>query len=234
MMDETPGAAPATELIVVEGKSAASSVAQACDKVRQRVYAVQGKPPNADKATRAKVLSNPACQGLFAALGYAGGGAPCDDPDEDAPCSDPDDGARGRDPNDVARRRATSRQYTSVVILTDADPDGVHCRVLVLRLLAKYCRGLFGQTDVSYVRAPQYRLSLASEGQSGPRAHYADDAPAMMQMRERLAGDGAGAVSVTHFRGIAQMSQEEIRELLLNPRSPRRVRLSLEHGDGPQ
>ncbi len=229
-MDETPGAAPTTELIVVEGKSAASSVAQACDKVRQRVYAVQGKPPNADKATRAKVLSNPACQGLFAALGYPGDGASREDPDEGAGGRDAIGGAGSRDPIDGARRRATSPTYTGVVILTDADPDGVHCRVLILRLLAKYCRGLFRHTEVYYVRAPQYRLSQGAAADAQTR--YADDAPAMLQMREQLAGDDARAVSVTHFRGIAQMSQDEIRELLLNPRSLRRVRLSLDNGAG--
>ena len=196
-MHAKSGPPAASELIVVEGKSAASSVAQACDKQSQRVYAVQGKPPNAEKTARARVLVNPACRGLFGAVGH------------------PPDGMASGD---------QAHQYAAVLILTDPDPDGLHCRILILRLLAKYCPGLFAQAHVCYVQAPLYRVAQAGE------VRYADDAAGMIQARSELAGDGARQVLVTRFRGIAQMSRDEISTLLLNPASPRRVELSLDGG----
>jgi len=59
----------AQELFLVEGESAASAVERVCNGQFQSVLAMQGKPMNAWKATRAKVESNALFEQLIATLG---------------------------------------------------------------------------------------------------------------------------------------------------------------------
>jgi DNA gyrase/topoisomerase IV subunit B len=61
------------ELFVVEGDSAAASVAGACDPQRQAVLPLQGKPLNAARATAARVARDPFLGALAQALGTGWG-----------------------------------------------------------------------------------------------------------------------------------------------------------------
>ncbi len=114
------------ELFVVEGDSAASAVARARDPRRQAVLPMQGKPLNAARASRRKVLEHPFFGPLGECLG-AGLEAGCDP------------------------RRA---RYGKVLVLTDPDADGIHCGYLVLLFLHRFMRPLLDSGRVALVRPP--------------------------------------------------------------------------------
>jgi DNA gyrase subunit B len=120
------GAHSGAELLIVEGDSASSAVAQLCDPQRQAVLPMQGKPLNAAKASAAKVLDNPLFKALIEAIG-AGVGA-------------------GFEP--------AARRYERIVLLMDPDADGIHCGALMLLFFQRHMPALLVAGQVHMVRAP--------------------------------------------------------------------------------
>jgi DNA gyrase subunit B len=122
------------ELFVVEGKSAASTIQHALHRPTQAVHAMQGKVVNASKAPSSRVMTNPACRGLFAALG-CGAGSDCD---------------------------PTRVNYARVILLTDPDPDGAHARALLIDLFDRYLHPLLSNGMIYAAIPPLFRLSADS------------------------------------------------------------------------
>lgn len=119
-----PGAG--AELFVVEGDSAAASVVRVRDPATQAVLPMQGKPLNAARAARDKVLAHPFFGPLVAALDV-GCAAECD----------------------LRRMR-----YQRVLVLTDPDADGIHCGFLVLLFFHRWLRPLLDAGRIEIVRPP--------------------------------------------------------------------------------
>jgi DNA gyrase subunit B/topoisomerase-4 subunit B len=120
------GPGSGAELFVVEGDSAATAVARVRDPATQAVLPMQGKPLNAARASRAKVLAHPFFGPLVAAL----------DVGVEAQC-------------DPRRLR-----YQRVLVLTDPDADGIHCGFLVLLFFHRWLRPLLDAGRVEIVRPP--------------------------------------------------------------------------------
>jgi DNA gyrase subunit B/topoisomerase-4 subunit B len=120
------GPGSGAELFVVEGDSAAASVASVRNPATQAVLPMQGKPLNAARASRAKVLAHPFFGPLVAAL----------DVGFEASC-------------DPRRMR-----YQRVLVLTDPDADGIHCGFLVLLFFHRWLRPLLDAGLVEVVRPP--------------------------------------------------------------------------------
>ena len=120
------GQASGAELFVVEGDSAAAAVVGVRDPATQAVLPMQGKPLNATRASRGKVLAHPFFAPLLAAL----------DVGLEADC-------------DPRRLR-----YDRVLVLTDPDADGIHCGFLVLLFFQRWLRPLLDAGRVEVVRPP--------------------------------------------------------------------------------
>lgn len=123
------------ELFVVEGDSAAAAVARVRDPRRQAVLPLQGKPLNAARAPRRKVIEHPFLGPLGECLG-TGLEAGCDP------------------------QRA---RYGKVLVLTDPDADGIHCGFLVLLFLHRFMRPLLDSGRVALVRPPWGEVVAAGE-----------------------------------------------------------------------
>lgn len=123
---DEPGADCRAELFVVEGDSAAAAVAGVRDPATQAVLPMQGKPLNAARASRGKVLAHPFFGPLVAALdvGFA-------------------------DQCDPRRMR-----YQRLLVLTDPDADGIHCGFLVLLFFHRWLRPLLDAGRIEIVRPP--------------------------------------------------------------------------------
>lgn len=139
---EYPGG---TELLVVEGDSAARSVVAQRDQRWQAVVPVQGKPMNTLGATRAKVATSAPLQRIVDALG-CGWGQDCD---------------------------PTRARYDRLVLLFDPDVDGVHARSLVLIFLHTWMRPILDAGMVFAARPPLW--AVVTEGsEDSPMYAYTD------------------------------------------------------------
>lgn len=123
------------ELIIVEGDSAAAAVMRVRDPRRQAVLPMQGKPLNAARASRQKLLAHPFFGPLVDAIG-AGLEAECE---------------------------PERSRYERLLVLTDPDADGIHCGFLVLLFCHRWLRPLLDAGRIEIVRPPWGEAVIAGE-----------------------------------------------------------------------
>ena len=126
---------PDSELLIVEGDSAAGPAIRGRDAQYMAVLPLRGKVVNAGKATLKQVLDNSEAQALFTAIG----------------------GGSGKD-FDLDQTR-----YGRIVILCDADVDGSHIRCLVLTLLYQYMRPLIEAGRVFAAQPPLFSTKVGGQ-----------------------------------------------------------------------
>lgn len=149
------GPGSAAELFLVEGDSAAAAVTRVRDAATQAVLPMQGKPLNAARASRPKVLAHPFFGPLVAAID-AGFEAGCD-----------------------PRRM----RYERVLVLTDPDADGIHCGFLVLLFFHRWLRPLLEAGRIEVVRPPWGEVSV--DGRPQPAFSEAELTRLADRARER-------------------------------------------------
>jgi len=117
-----------SELLVVEGDSAAGPAKAGRDQRFQAVLPIRGKILNAGRASSRSLADNTEVGAIFAALGPGAG-------------QDPD-----------------TRRYTRVILMSDADADGHHIRCLLLSLLWHQARPLLHRGAVWVALPPLYAI----------------------------------------------------------------------------
>jgi DNA gyrase subunit B len=134
-LDDCTSHGPGAELLVVEGDSAAAAVARVRDHRLQAVLPMQGKPLNAVRASRRKVLDHPFFGLLAGAIG-TGLEADCE---------------------------PQQSRYERVLVLTDPDADGIHCGFLVLLFFHRWLRPVLDAGRIEVVRPPWGEVVVAGE-----------------------------------------------------------------------
>ena len=187
-----------TELFLVEGDSAGGSAKQARDKDYQAILPLRGKILNTWEVESGSVLASQEVHDLAVAIG-------CDP---------------GRD--DISGLR-----YGKVVILADADSDGLHIATLLCALFLRHFPTLVRDGHVFVAMPPLFRVDV------GKQMFYClDEAErdALLQKIERE--KTRGAVSVTRFKGLGEMNPSQLRESTIDPDTRRLVQLTIDANDG--
>ncbi len=187
-----------TELFLVEGDSAGGSAKQARDKDYQAILPLRGKILNTWEVESGSVLASQEVHDLAVAIG-------CDP---------------GRD--DISGLR-----YGKVVILADADSDGLHIATLLSALFLKHFPSLVRDGHVFVAMPPLFRVDV------GKQVFYCLDEverDAMLQKIERE--KMKGAVNVTRFKGLGEMNPSQLRESTIDPDTRRLVQLTVDGDDG--
>ena len=187
-----------TELFLVEGDSAGGSAKQARDKDFQAILPLRGKILNTWEVESGQVLSSQEVHDLAVAIG-------CDP---------------GKD--DISGLR-----YGKVVILADADSDGLHIATLLSALFVKHFPALVREGHVFVAMPPLFRVDL------GKQVFYCLDEgerDALLQKIERE--KMKGTVNVTRFKGLGEMNPSQLRESTIHPDTRRLVQLTVGIEDG--
>jgi len=194
------------ELFIVEGDSAGGSAKQARDKEFQAVLPLKGKPKNTWQDAPETLYSNKEIEAIALAIGIDAHGA--------------------ADAIDLAPLR-----YRKIVILSDADVDGAHIQVLLLTLFFRHFPRLIENGHVFVAKPPLFRIDVPSLGKGKPaRKLYALDRQELEAIEEKLQDEGvaAGKWATSRFKGLGEMSPEQLWETTLNPDTRRMLPVRIE------
>ncbi|MEN1956237.1 DNA topoisomerase IV subunit B [Luteimonas changyuni] len=191
-----------TELFLVEGDSAGGSAKQARDKDFQAILPLRGKILNTWEVASTSVLASEEVHNLAIAIG-------CDP---------------GKD--DISGLR-----YGKVVILADADSDGLHIATLLAALFLRHFPALVRAGHIFVAMPPLYRVDI------GKQVFYALDEEEKRLLLEKIEREGAskkgpkGTVNVTRFKGLGEMNPPQLRESTIHPDTRRLVQLTVDDAE---
>ena len=120
-------------------------------------------------------------------------------------------------------------RYGKIIILADADSDGLHIATLLSALFLRHFPTLVRAGHVFVAMPPLFRIDI------GKQVFYALDEDEKRQMLERIEREKIrGTVSVTRFKGLGEMNPPQLRESTIHPDTRRLIQLTVEEDDGPR
>jgi len=209
LVDCASGDVARNELFLVEGDSAGGSAKEARDKETQALLPLRGKVLNTMSKDSRTVLANKELQAIATAIGVDPHGA-----DENADLS----GVR----------------YGKVIVMTDADVDGGHIQALLLTFFFMHAPKLVERGHLYVAMPPLYKIEVPSQGKGKParRVYCLDDdelEETLNQLKKEKVKDGSWEIS--RFKGLGEMSPEQLWETTMNPDTRRLIRMSLDSKD---
>jgi topoisomerase-4 subunit B len=182
------------EVFLVEGDSAGGSAKMGRDKETQAVLPLRGKVLNTWEVERDLLFKNAEVHDIAVAIGV----------DPHGPGDAPD---------------LSGLRYGKICILSDADVDGAHIQVLLLTLFFRHFPKLIEAGHVHVARPPLFRIDAPARGRKPAQKIYALDEAERDATLDKLRKDGVpeGKWSVGRFKGLGEMSAEQLWETTLNP-----------------
>jgi topoisomerase-4 subunit B len=189
------------ELFLVEGDSAGGSAKMGRNKETQAILPLRGKVLNAWEVERDLLFKNNEIHDIAVAIGVDPHGSN-DSPD------------------------LSGLRYGKVCILSDADVDGSHIQVLLLTLFFRHFPRLVETGRVFIAKPPLYRIDAPARGRKPAVKLYAMDEGELDAALDKLRKDGAkdGSWSISRFKGLGEMSAEQLWDTTLNPDTRRLLR----------
>ncbi|AJY06888.1 DNA topoisomerase IV subunit B [Burkholderia sp. SIMBA_043] len=192
------------ELFLVEGDSAGGSAKMGRDKEYQAILPLRGKVLNTWETERDRLFANNEVHDISVAIGV--------DPHS------PDDTV------DLSNLR-----YGKICILSDADVDGSHIQVLLLTLFFKHFPQLIERGHVYVARPPLFRVDAPARGKKPAQKLYALDEGELEATLDKLRKDGVRDTqwSISRFKGLGEMSAEQLWDTTMNPDTRRLMPVKL-------
>ncbi len=167
-----------TELFIVEGQSAGGNAKQCRDSTFQAILPLQGKILNVEKARIDKMLNYEQISTLISALGTGIG---------------------------VEEFNPDKARYGKIIIMTDADVDGLHIRTLLLTFFFRHMRELIDRGKIHIAQPPLYGVKRKSKIQ-----YYLDDDA----FRQAVLTSGTEGVTLESPGTKTQLAGAKLRELV--------------------
>ena len=192
------------EVFLVEGDSAGGSAKMGRDKECQAILPLRGKVLNTWEVERDRLFANTEIHDIAVAIGV----------DPHGPGDSPD---------------LSGLRYGKICILSDADVDGSHIQVLLLTLFFRHFPKLIDTGRVFVARPPLFRVDAPARGKKPASKTYALDAGELTAILDKLRKEGVreGAWNISRFKGLGEMSAEQLWETTLNPDTRRLLPVQL-------
>ena len=178
------------ELFIVEGDSAGGTAKQARVRQYQSILPLRGKPLNVEKKKLSQILENEEIRTMISAIGA------------------------GIDPD----FKMEKSNYHKVIILSDADQDGMHIRCILLTFFFRYMRPLVNAGHVYIGMPPLYKVY------KGDKVEYAYDDKELDEKIKKL-GNGC---KLQRYKGLGEMNADQLWETTMNPATRNLTQVTVE------
>jgi topoisomerase-4 subunit B len=114
-------------------------------------------------------------------------------------------------------------RYGKIIVLADADSDGLHIATLLAALFLRHFPALVDAGHVFVAMPPLFRIDI------GKQVFYALDEEEKRLLLDRIEREKIkGQVNVTRFKGLGEMNPSQLRESAIHPDTRRLVQLTVD------